>query len=99
MIFNDAIKLSIDRWFTKWNSAKFAYINALNLVYQIWINRTTKDLKGEFWDNYKDKLSTSELENIKKAEKLIINFITTWITLKQLTKLFHKTQKLWTKMI
>jgi len=99
MNFNDAIKYAIDRGYITWNSVRFAYINWANLINQIWINRTTKDLKGEFWYSYKEKLSISDLEKLKKAERLIINFITTWISLKQLTKIFNKTKKLWTSLI
>lgn len=99
MKVNEWIKLWIDRWYISWNSLKFAYINWINLVNQIALNKTTQTLKWEFWDNYKDYLTDFEIKRLNQAERVIYNFVSTWINLKQIKFIYLKSKKLWLSII
>ena len=99
MMLNEAIKKAIENWYIKWNSTKFAYINWISLVNQIGVNITTRKLKDKFGEEYKNKLTTYELSNLAKAEKLVVLFLNAGINLKQIKIIFYNTIKKWKKII
>ena len=100
MIIQDHIKKAIDNWTIAWGSAKFAYPNWINLIYQFALWKTVKALKKEYWEKqYKGFMTKEDLEKIDKAESLVITFLESWLNLKEITKIYHNSRKRWIKII
>ena len=54
---------------------RFMYKNFTDLVYRTVFGKTAKQLKEEYGDNIRDKLSDSQLKKLKAVEGLIENYI------------------------